>query len=133
VHAIPFIDEGVNMSSIDTRSLAGPEAPKLLAQIAQVYVETLAGLRRPEQLARWLSDAAYYDLCHRVAREYRGRQLMGVTARPIVRVRRSKFFSTDRQALMAVVLLEINDTTRAMSIRVEVVNTRLRIVDLILI
>jgi hypothetical protein len=121
------------MSSIDKNSLAGPEAPKLLAQIARVYVETLAGLRRPEQLARWLSDAAYYDLCHRVAREYRGRQLMGVTSRPIVNIRRSQFFNTDREALMAVVLLDINDTTRAMSIRVEVVNTRLRIVDLILI
>jgi hypothetical protein len=68
-----------------------------------------------------------------VAREYRGRQLMGVTSRPIVNIRRSQFFNTDREALMAVVLLDINDTTRAMSIRVEVVNTRLRIVDLILI
>lgn len=105
----------------------------LIAQIAQVYVEILSGLRRPEQLARWLSESAYYDLCQRTAREHRSRQLMGVAPRPLVNVRRSQLFLTDSQALMAVVLLDISGKVRAMSIRVEEINGRARIVDLTLL
>jgi hypothetical protein len=104
-----------------------------ISRIAQAYVEIISGLRRPEQLARWLSEAAYYDLCQRTAREHRSRQLLGVKLRPIVSIRKTELFATDSRALMAVVLVEINGNVRALSIRVESVNGRPRIVDLILI
>jgi hypothetical protein len=110
-----------------------PGTTTAIAQIAQAYIEIISGLRRPEQLARWLSESAYYDLCQRSAREHRSRQLLGVRQRPVISIRKTQLFATDSRALMAVVLVDISGVVRALSVRVEAVNGRPRIVDLILI
>lgn len=121
------------MDQLPTTRSTDPRTTSAISQIALAYLEIISGLRRPEQLARWLSEAAYYDLCQRRAREYRSRQLLGVTQRPIIGIRKTELFATDSRGLMAVVLIDINNSVRALSIRVESINGRPRVADLILI
>lgn len=96
-------------------------------------MEVLAGTRRPEQLARWLSDKAYYDITHRAARAVRNRSLTGQQLRPVITVRQAKVFPTDDNAVQAVVLLEITGAIRAVSIRAELIYQRFRITEISLI
>ena len=110
-----------------------PDPANFFAEISTAYVEVLAGVRRPEQLARWLSERTYYDVCQRAAREARQRQLTGLRMRPDVSLRASKTFLTDLLAYQGVVVLRIGQTTKAVSIRAEKINARYRITDLSLI
>jgi hypothetical protein len=110
-----------------------PDAAKFFAQISAAYIEVLAGARRPEQLARWLTDRAYYDVCQRAKREARARQLTGSNSRPDVVLRNSKTFITDFACYQGVVILQISGATRAVSVRAELVHDRYRITDLSLI
>lgn len=110
-----------------------PDPAKFFAQISAAYIEVLAGVRRPEQLARWLSDRAYYDLCQRAKRESRARQLTGTNTRPDIVLRNSKTFLTDLMSYQGVVVLQISGSTRAMSVRAELVHSRYRITDICLI
>lgn len=110
-----------------------PDPSRFFAQISAAYVEVLAGVRRPEQLARWLSDKAYYDICQRARRESRARQLTGVTSRPDIILRNSKTFLTDGLNYQGVVILQIAGVTKAVSVRAELIHERYRITDLYLI
>jgi hypothetical protein len=121
------------MSKQSQLSKHQPDPARFFAQISTAYVEVLAGMRRPEQLARWLSDKAYYDVCQRAKRESRARQLTGLTARPDIILRNSKTFLTDSQNFQGVVVLQIAGATRAISVRAELIHARYRITDLCLI
>jgi hypothetical protein len=110
-----------------------PDPAQFFAQISTAYIEVLAGIRRPEQLARWLSDRAYYDVCQRAKRESRARQLTGVTTRPEIVLRNSRTFVTDVLSFQGVVVLQISGSTRAVSVRAELIHARYRITDLSLI
>ena len=90
-------------------------------------------MRRPEQLARWLSEKTYYDVCQRAAREARQRQITGLRMRPDVSLRASKTFLTDLSSYQGVVVLRVGQTTRAVSIRAEQINSRYRITELSLV
>ncbi len=103
------------------------------AEISAAYVEVLAGVRRPEQLARWLSDRTYYHVCQRAQREARQRSLTGLRQRPDVSFRSTQTFLTDHHAFQGVVILRISGATKAVSIRAELINARYRITDLSLI
>ena len=110
-----------------------PDPAEFFAEICAAYVEVLAGLRRPEQLARWLSDTAYYDICQRYRREARARQVTGLTDRPEVVLRRTRTFLTSENSYQGVVVLQISGVLRAVSIRAELIHERYRITDLVLI
>lgn len=110
-----------------------PDPANFFAEISTAYVEVLAGVRRPEQLARWLSERTYYDVCQRAAREARQRQLTGLRMRPDVSLRASKTFLTDLFAYQGVVVLKVGQTTKAVSIRAEKINSRYRITELSLV
>lgn len=110
-----------------------PDPAKFFAVICAAYVEVLAGVRRPEQLARWLSDKTYYDVCQRARREARSRELTGAKTRPEVVLRATKTFLTDRSSYQGVVLLQISGNTKAVSVRAELIHSRYRITDLCLI
>jgi hypothetical protein len=103
------------------------------AQIGAAYVEVLAGMRRPEQLARWLSDRTYYDISQRVKRQSMQRQLTGMKLRPDISVKKSQIFLTDLGAYQAVVVLKISGKIRAVSIRAELIHKKYRITDICLI
>jgi hypothetical protein len=106
---------------------------KFFALICLAYFEALAGLRRPEQLARWLSDTAYYDVCQRARRESKARELTGIKTRPTVVIRTTKIFLTDHNSYQGVVLLQIAGTVRAVSIRAELIHNRYRVTELTLV
>lgn len=106
---------------------------KLFAEISTAYVEILAGVRRPEQLSRWLSDKAYYDVSHRSMRRVRQQALVGASTRPTIIVRQSKLFPTDEHALQGVVLMEISLVLRAVSVRAEMIHGRFKITEIVLI
>lgn len=106
---------------------------KFFAEISMVYIEILAGVRRPEQLSRWLSDKAYYDISQRSNRRARQQALTGQSIRPIILIRNSKVFPTDSDAYQAVVLLDISGAIRAVSIRAEQIHGRFRITEIVLI
>jgi hypothetical protein len=110
-----------------------PEPANFFAVISTAYVEVLAGVRRPEQLSRWLTERTYYEVCQRAAREARARQLTGLKLRPEVSLRSSKTFLTTVHAYQGVVVLRVGRATKAVSIRAEKVNERYRITDLNLI
>lgn len=116
---------------LKTRPLGDPS--KFLAEISAAYVEVMAGTRRPEQLARWLSDRAYYDVTHRATRAIRQRAITGRTLRPSITVRQSKVFPTDDNAIQGVVLLDISGAIKAVSIRAELIYQRYRITEITLI
>lgn len=106
---------------------------KFFALICLAYFEALAGLRRPEQLARWLSDSAYYDVCQRVRRESKARELTGIKTRPTIALRTTKTFLTDHNSYQGVVLLQISGTVRAVSVRAELIHNRYRVTELSLV
>ena len=105
----------------------------IFAQISIAYVEILAGIRTPEQLARWLSDKSYYDLVQKVRREVIARQVTGAMMRPQIAVRKSQIFLTDQGAFQSVVVLLISGATRAVSIRAEQIHGKYRVTDIVLI
>jgi hypothetical protein len=106
---------------------------RFFAEICAAYVEVLAGLRRPEQLARWLTDSAYYDVCQRYRRGATQRQASGANQRPEIVLRKTKTFSTDQNAYQGVVVLQISGAIKAVSIRAELIHERYRITEMVLI
>ena len=116
-----------------TLSKTQPSPAKLFAEISTAYIEILAGVRRPEQLSRWLSDNAYYDISQRSMRRARQQALVGPSTRPTIILRQSKIFPTDKGAYQGVVLLEISSVLQAVSVRAEMVHGRFRITEIVLI
>ena len=121
------------MSTAQQLAISPPDPAEFFAEICAAYVEVLAGLRRPEQLARWLSDTAYYDICQRYRRETRARQVTGLNERPDIVLRRTRTFLTSDSAYQGVVVLQISGVMRAVSIRAELIYERYRITDIVLI
>ncbi|MDG2497255.1 MAG: Rv3235 family protein [Aquiluna sp.] len=103
------------------------------AEISTAYIEILAGVRRPEQLSRWLSDKAYYDVSQRSRRNSRHQAITGKSMRPTIVIRTSKVFPTDSDAFQGVVLLDISGAIRAVSVRAELIHDRFRITEIVLI
>ncbi len=106
---------------------------KFFAEISTAYIEILAGVRRPEQLSRWLSDKAYYDISQRSKRQMRRQALTGQNTRPTILIRNSKVFPTDANAFQGVVLLEVSGAIRAVSVRAEKIHERFRVTEIVLI
>ena len=63
----------------------------------------------------------------------RDRSVAGTSTRPTIILRQSKIFPTDKNAFQGVVLLEISSVLRAVSVRAEMINGRLRIIEIVLI
>lgn len=106
---------------------------QLFAEVSKAYIEILAGVRRPEQLARWLSDKAYYDISQRAKREAMQRQITGVKTRPDISLRKSRIFLTDAQGIHGVVILRVSGATKAVALRAELIHERFRITEVLII
>jgi hypothetical protein len=52
----PPVQEEGEMSNKNQVATGQTDPAKFFAEICAAYVEVLAGLRRPEQLSRWLTD-----------------------------------------------------------------------------
>lgn len=125
--------KGAKMATREAIRQTENNPERIFAEISTAYIEILAGMRSPDQLARWLSDKTYYDLCQKCRRENRSRQVTGAKSRPAITIRRSRVFLTDVQALQGVVVVDISGATKAVSIRAEVIHDRYRVTDLVLL
>lgn len=121
------------MTTISKVAAEPLDPASFFAEICAAYVEVLAGLRRPEQLSRWLSDTAYYDVCQRFRRGASQRQITGLTKRPEIVLRKTKTFATDANAYQGVVILQISGAIKAVSVRAELIHERYRITEIVLI
>ncbi len=125
------VQGGAKMS--DDKVPSDFDPAQLFAEISKAYIEILAGVRRPEQLARWLSDKAYYDISQRAKREAIQRQITGAKARPDISLRKSKTFLTDDAGIHGVVILRVSGATKAVALRAERIHDRFRVTEVLII
>jgi hypothetical protein len=104
-----------------------PDPVESLKVLATGVVEVIAGTRQVEQLARWLSDDVYQRLQFRARRAEAQRHEQGVKAKYQNLSVGSLRTSSPRDGVIeSVVLLSSKSRTRAVTIRLEGINSRWR-------
>jgi len=104
-----------------------PDPVPLLRNLARCAMEAMAGARDLEQLARWVSDAAYKHLLSRVVMAARARDVIGQKARrPTLATGTVIVSEPEAGILEAVVIVHDPVRTRAVAIRLEAVGARWR-------
>ncbi|GAA3652817.1 Rv3235 family protein [Microbacterium marinilacus] len=112
-----------------TASLPDPEP--LLTALTRGVLEVLAGVREPEQLARWLTDEPYRSLVTRAALAVRARSARRAPAmRPVYALRSIRHSSPADGVVEAVVVVETPQRTRAVALRLEGIDRRWRATSL---
>lgn len=101
-----------------SRELPAPEP--LLANLTIGILEVLAGVREPEQLARWLGEDAFRALLTRANLSARARNARGVTpSRPSYRIVSIRCQSPVDGVVEGVVITAGPARTRAVAVRLE--------------
>lgn len=113
-----------------TQANSDADVRRVLTEISVAYLEVLSGLRRPEQLARWVSDKFYTELTHRSRRESMSRQLTGLTARPTLQLVSSNSFPTASGGAQMVSLVRIAGRIVAVSLVAARLHGRLRVTEI---
>lgn len=92
-------------------------AARFIAEFSLLYLEIVAGLRAPEQLARWLGEANFLALHDARLRQARARAFLklGPVAPKIV-IQKVAFFPAEAGVQNAVVLFKWSGLTRAMTV-----------------
>ena len=104
-----------------------PDPVESLKVLATGVVEVIAGTRQVDQLARWLSDEVYQRLQFRARRAEAQRVEQGVKAHyQNLRVGGLRTCSPRDGVIESVVLLSSKSRTRAVTIRLEGINSRWR-------
>ncbi|MDQ1127935.1 Rv3235 family protein [Microbacterium sp. SORGH_AS_0888] len=117
-----------------TSSSELPDPEPLLRNLTQGVLETLAGVRDLDQLARWLTEEAYRALLVRVNLAIRARSARGVpAARPVHSIVSVRHSSPADGVVEAVVVVAAPARTRAVAIRLEGMDRRWRATSLALL
>jgi len=104
-----------------------PDPAENLKALATGVVEVIAGTRQIEQLARWLSDDVYQRLQTRARKAESQRAVQGVKARyQNLSIGGLRTSSPRDGVIESVVLLSTTNRTRAVTIRLEGINSRWR-------
>jgi hypothetical protein len=104
-----------------------PDPVESLKALATGVVEVIAGTRQVDQLARWLSDEVYQRLQFRARRAEAQRVEQGIKAHhQNLRVGGLRTSSPRDGVIESVVLLSSRSRTRAVTIRLEGINSRWR-------
>ena len=104
-----------------------PDPVESLKVLATGVVEVIAGTRQVDQLARWLSDDVYQRLQFRARKAEAQRVEQGVKAHyQNLRVGGLRTCSPRDGVIESVVLLSSRSRTRAVTIRLEGINSRWR-------
>ncbi len=104
-----------------------PDPVESLKVLATGVVEVIAGTRQVDQLARWLTDDVYQRLQFRARRAEAQRVEQGVKAHyQNLRVGGLRTCSPRDGVIESVVLLSSKSRTRAVTIRLEGINSRWR-------
>jgi len=110
-----------------TKQIPDAATRKTLAEISVAYLEVLSGLRRPEQLARWVSDKFYGELTYRARRESISRQISGGGSRPTVHLVSTSSFPSAQGTAEMVSLVRIAGRLFAVTLAAAVFHGRLRV------
>ncbi|HOF63725.1 MAG TPA: Rv3235 family protein [Dermatophilaceae bacterium] len=97
-----------------------PDPGPVVRQLAQAFVEVMAGLRPPQQVSRWTSPEVYAALCRRSVIAARRPKS---SHRP-ARVRRVRIQEPADGVVEASAVVVHHDRVRAMAIRVEGIERR---------
>lgn len=108
-----------------------PDPTPLVESLARGAIEVIAGVREPEQMARWLAEEPYRTLLLRANLATRARSARGQVARhPSYAVRSLHLRSPDDGVAEAVVVVDMPPRTRAVAIRLEGIDHRWRATSL---
>lgn len=117
-----------------TGSATLPDPAPLLRNLTIGVMESLAGVREVEQLARWLSEEAFWSVLTRVNLAARARSARGTpAARPQQRIISVRHSSPADGVVEGVVLVQTRTRTRAVAIRMEGIDRRWRATSLALL
>ena len=102
----------------------GPESDRrearFMAEFGLLYLESIAGLRSPQQLTRWLGDRSFLALHDARVRQARAREFLGMgDVVPKITIERVAFFPGARDKKTCVVLFKWSGLQRALSISKE--------------
>jgi hypothetical protein len=110
-----------------TRSSELPDPEPLLRSLTHCVLESLAGARDLEQLARWVTDDVYRALSKRVVLAARARRVKGQQAqRPNFAIGRVHLHEPAEGIVEAVVMVHQRARSRAVAIRLEGFDRRWR-------
>lgn len=110
-----------------TPSRALPDPAPLANSLARGAFEVIAGVREPEQLARWLAEKPYLALVARARLAHRARSARGQPAKhPVYAVKSVRISSPGDGVAEAVVVIETPSRSRAVAIRFEGIDRRWR-------
>lgn len=117
-----------------TSTLDLPDPGPLLRNLTVGVLESLAGVREVEQLARWLSQEAFASVSTRVNLASRARSARGTAVgRPQQRILTVRHSSPADGVVEGVVIVETRARTRAVAIRLEGFDRRWRATSLALL
>ncbi|WP_345751160.1 Rv3235 family protein [Microbacterium rhizophilus] len=108
-----------------------PDPEPLLTALTRGVLEVLAGVREPEQLARWLTDEPYRTLVTRAGLAVRARSARRQSVmRPIFAIRSIRHSSPADGVIEGVIIVETPQRTRAVAMRLEGMDSRWRATSL---
>jgi len=123
------VEEHFARQRASTASLPDPEP--LLTALTRGALEVLAGVREPEQLARWLTDEPYRSLVARANMATRARSARRqAVMRPAFALRSIHHSSPADGVVEAVIIVETAQRTRAVAMRLEGIDSRWRATSL---
>ncbi|GAA2854543.1 Rv3235 family protein [Microbacterium arabinogalactanolyticum] len=110
-----------------TPSAALPDPVPLLRSLTNGALEVLAGIRKVDQLARWLSEDAFRALATRANLSARARSARGIApARPNFQILSIRVTEPVDGIVEAVVIVAGPGRTRAVAVRLEGLDGRWR-------
>jgi len=119
------VSEFFEAQPASTRHL--PDPTPLVDSLTRGAVEVIAGVREPEQLARWLTEEPYLKLVARANLATRARSARRLTAKhPTYAIRSIRQSSPDDGVVEAVVVVDMPPRTRAVVVRLEGLDRRWR-------
>ncbi|GAB3280108.1 Rv3235 family protein [Microbacterium lacusdiani] len=114
-----------------TPSQSLPDPEPLLTALTRGVLEVLAGVREPEQMARWLTDEPYRSLVTRAGMAVRARSARRTPVRrPVYAIRSIHHSSPADGVVEGVVIVETPQRTRAVAMRLEGIDRRWRATSL---
>ena len=107
---------------------------RFIAQFSRLYLETIAGMRSPEQLSRWLGDSNYLALHDARARQTRAKQVLEISEmRPEIHIDKVAFFPGEASVRNCVVMFRWSGAHRALAISMRPMQHRQRFIRIYII
>lgn len=110
-----------------TSAIELPDPKPLLESLSRGAIEVIAGVREPEQLARWVDEEPFRKLLIRANLAKRARSARGQPAKqPTFAIRSVRVTFPDDGVAESVVIVEMPVRTRAIAMRLEGIDGRWR-------